>query len=163
MKNYFYLLIALIAVSCGSGNVEDAELVQIDPAFSRYVSAFTGGTISSEGMIKVQFTTAVGADRKEDNMASVFTVYPSADGVVTWLDDQTLQFDPTEMLHSGVRYKGSVNLAELMEVEAGFELFEFNFKTIQKDFRVEIEQFATYNAADFTKQKLNGHILLNDV
>lgn len=163
MKNLLFLFSAILLFSCGSGKVEDAELVQIDPAFSRYVSAFTGGTISSEGNVKVQFTQAVGADRRDENMGGVFSIYPETDGAVTWLDDQTLQFDPAELLHSGVRYKGSVNLAELMEVEAGFELFEFNFRTIKKDFRVEIEQFATYNAADFTKQKLNGHILLNDV
>jgi uncharacterized protein YfaS (alpha-2-macroglobulin family) len=163
MKNLFYLLALLFLFSCGSGKVEDAELIEIDPAFSRYVSAFTGGTISSEGTIKVQFTDAVGKERKEDDMTSVFSIYPESEGTVKWLDDQTLEFDPTELLHSGVRYKGSVNLAELMEVEAGYELFEFNFRTILKDFKVDIERFATYNASDYSKQNLQGSLLFTDV
>ena len=97
--------------------------ISIDPEFSRYVTAFTGGTISSDGKIKVQFTKPVGKERKNDDMSDVFTISPSTEGNVSWVDDQTLQFDPTELLHSGVRYKGTVNLAELMQVEVGFEVF----------------------------------------
>ncbi len=163
MKKFIYPALGFLLFSCGSGKVDDAELIEIDPAFSRYVSAFTGGTISSEGTIKVQFTAAVGKERKEDDMTAVFSIYPESEGTVKWLDDQTLEFDPTELLHSGVRYKGSVNLAELMEVEAGYELFEFNFRTIVKDFKVDIERFATYNASDYSKQNLQGSLLFTDV
>jgi hypothetical protein len=115
MKKFIYPALGFLLFACGSGKVDDAELIEIDPAFSRYVSAFTGGTISTEGTIKVQFTDAVGKERKEDDMTAVFSIYPESEGTVKWLDDQTLEFDPTELLHSGVRYKGSVNLAELME------------------------------------------------
>jgi len=166
LKFAFQFLVITLSVSlfsCGTGKVEDAELVQIDPAYAKYVSAFTGGTISSEGNIKVQFTDVVGKDRQEEDMSDVFTIYPEADGVVSWLDEQTLEFNPAGFLHSGVRYKGTINLAELMPVEAGFEVFEFNFRTIKKDFRVEIENFETYNVTDYTKQRMNGAIVFNDV
>lgn len=163
MKNLFYPALFLLLVSCGSGKPDNAEIIEIDPAFSRYVSAFTGGTISSEGTIKVQFTDAVGKDRQDEDMSAVFSVYPETDGSVKWLDEQTLEFDPTELLHSGVRYKGSVNLAELMEVEAGFELFEFNFRTIVKDFNVTVDRFSTYNLSDYSRQKMEGTLLFTDV
>ncbi len=66
MKKFIYPALGFLLFACGSGKVDDAELIEIDPAFSRYVSAFTGGTISTEGTIKVQFTDAVGKERKED-------------------------------------------------------------------------------------------------
>jgi len=163
MKNWFPLIALIFFYSCSSDDVEQAELVQINPEFSRYVSAFTGGTIPSDGTIKVQFVEPVGADRKEDDMSAVFSIYPEVDGKVVWLDDQTLVFDPTELLTSGIRYKGSVNLAELTTVETGFELFQFNFRTVKKELQVDIENFATYNAADYTKQKLEGSVRFTDI
>lgn len=163
MKNLLYLIPLLWIYSCSSDGVEQAEKVQIDPAFSRYVSAFTGGTVSSESAIRVQLTEPAGKGRRDDDMSSVFSIYPETDGTVTWVDDQTLEFKPSTLLHSGIRYKGSVNLAELMKVESGFELFEFNFKTIKKELRVELEEFATYNSSDYTRQKLNGHVYFTDV
>jgi alpha-2-macroglobulin len=157
------LAIPVLLFSCSGSDVDEAEIVKIDPKFSRYVSAFTGGTIPSDGTIKVQFVEPVGKDRKADDMSAVFQVYPESEGVVTWLDDQTLQFKPGELLHSGIRYKGSINLAELMTVESGFELFEFNFRTIKKDLNLDIEEFATYHAADYTKQKMTGRLRFTDL
>ena len=163
MKYAWYFSLLLILSACSSSEVEDAELVQINPEFAKYVSAFTGGTIPSDGTIKVQFVEPISEDKRDGNMSSVFRVYPEVEGDVTWLDDQTIEFKPKEFLSSGIRYKGSINLAELMTVEVGFENFEFNFRTVKKDLRVDIEQFATYNSADYTKQKLNGRIRFTDV
>ena len=163
MKNWIPFLTLIFFASCSSDEIEQAELVKINPAFARYVSAFTGGTIPSDGTIKVQFVEPVGADRKDDDMSPVFSVYPHVEGAVTWIDNQTLQFDPSELLSSGIRYKGSVNLAELTTVETGFEQFEFNFRTVKKELQIDIQNFATYNAADYTKQKLEGRVRFTDI
>lgn len=163
MKKLLFYTLPLLLIACGTGKVEDAELVQINPEYSKYVSAFTGGTISSDGTVRVKLKEPVAADKKESDPQDLFSLTPNAEGKVSWVDDQTLEFDPTTPLHSGVRYKGALDLASLMEVEPGFELFEFNFRTIKKDFRVELDQFSPYNTSDFSRQRLHGKIHFNDL
>ncbi len=164
MKKLIPLLSVLFLVACSSSEEnQQAEKVQVNPEFSEYVSAFTGGIIPSNGSIKVQFNEELPQSaRDQEDLSDLFVVYPEAAGAVSWVDERTIQFKPSEALQSGTLYKASVEISELMDVKAGLETFEFNFRTQRKTFKFEIEEFACYSQTDFTKQKLIGKLTFSE-
>lgn len=164
MKKIFPFLALLFLIGCSSSeDQQQAEKVQINPEFSEYVSAFTGGIVPSGGAIKVQFNEEMSSDvRNRDDLSEIFQLYPEATGSVNWSDNRTIQFVPDEPLKSGTLYKASVEIAEFMDVKDGLETFEFNFTTKRKSFQFEIEQFACYNETDITRQKLMGRLTFSE-
>ncbi|MCG8576094.1 MAG: MG2 domain-containing protein [Flavobacteriales bacterium] len=164
MKKLIPLFLISFLVACsGSKDGAQAEKVQINPEFSEYISAFTGGVIPSDGAIKVQFNEEMPKDARErEDLEDIFVLYPEAEGDVSWVDDRTLQFTPEEALNSGTLYKASVEISELMDVKDGLETFEFNFRTQRKSFQFEIERFTSYSSSDFSKQKMIGKLTFSE-
>jgi len=159
VKNYVYFIfIGFIFANCsGSKETNQGEHVQINPEFAQYISAFTGGTIASDAPIKVQFNQRIEPEKQLTD-ADLFELSPAAEGTVSWVDDQTIAFTPSEPLVAGIRYKASVQIGEIMDVKEDLSVFDFNFRTIKKNFNVEIERFQSYSESDFSKQRLIGQI-----
>lgn len=161
--NLIFFTTLFLLVGCGgSQDVIDAEKVEINPEFSEYVSAFTGGVIPSDGTIKVQFAREPETDLSEEELGGLFKISPEVDGEVVWVDERTIEFIPTESLMPGVLYKGELTLNEFLDVKDGFEVFAFNFRTQRQSFRLEIDQFQSYSQSDFSKQQLLGAIVFTN-
>ncbi len=156
------MLIGLLVSCSGKKETENAEKVQINPEFSRYVAAFTGGVIPSNGSIKVQFNEEVSDENRKKDLSSAFVLTPAAAGAVQWIDNRTLEFVPDEPLLGGTLYKVSVDMTELMDVDDGLETFEFNFQTERKTFAVNFDRFATYDSDNFIRQKLIGTVTFSE-
>lgn len=158
-KIIVFAVISLILSACsGSKETNQGDSVQINPEFAKYVSAFTGGTINADASIKVQFNEPIDLI-KQVITSDLFEFQPAAEGKVNWIDDQTVEFIPSEPLVSGIRYKTSFNIAQIMDVDEDLEVFEFNFRTLKQVFKVDIERFQTYSQTDFTKQRLLGSLI----
>lgn len=160
MKNLAFLLIPVLLFSCSSSEeTQEAERVEINPEFSQYIAAFTGGVIPSDASIKVQFNEDIPADvRNDEGTKDAFELYPEAEGTVNWVDERTIEFIPNQPLKSGMLYKASVDLTEFLDVDDGLEMFEFNFRTKRKSFNLAFERFASSSKKDFENQKLIGQI-----
>ena len=86
------LVMACIALtfSCNTSN----KAIVADPVFSRYIEAYTSGTVSKKNTIRVQLaegasvTHAVNETVKE----TLFELKPAVAGKAYWTDTRTLEF-----------------------------------------------------------------------
>ena len=77
---------ALSTASCRGGAEPATE-------FSSFVKACTGGVISCNSTVKVEFTSGYGASA---NAADAISFSPSVKGTVRWVSDKLLEFTPDE-------------------------------------------------------------------
>ncbi len=70
--------------------------IDVDPAFSKYIDAYTTGIISKTTAVRIQLATeantthAVGEAVKDD----LFDFSPAVKGKAFWLDARTIEFKP---------------------------------------------------------------------
>ena len=102
------LLLVLIGVSTLISCKKKAKdiIIEVDPTFGQYISAYTSGMVSANSTITIRFTMPAqkftkAGDELDDN---VFKISPSIDGKTYWVDDQTIEFKPTNPLVSGEIY-----------------------------------------------------------
>ncbi len=107
----------------------------IDTGFSQYVSAYSGGMQSAFEPVLCVFTLDI-----PDNVRSqlpedeFFSISPSAEGKLTWVDSHTLSFQPDKPLKRGQVYKVEVALNKLMGVaETKFNEFQYQFKVMPQE------------------------------
>ena len=93
---------------------------QADPVAPdvNYVQAVSSGILGRTEPILVEFVHA--QDTQAPLASNVFTLHPSARGTLSWLDEFTLAFTPSEPLRGGRRYQARVNLT-------GIPAFTFDF------------------------------------
>lgn len=160
MKNLmvFSFLTLLLAACSGSKETNQGDQVQINPEFAQYISAFTGGSINTDASIKVQFNQDIPEETRSEDHSDAFSFQPAVEGTATWLDERTIQFQPSEQLVPGIRYKTELDISEIIEVDDDLEIFAFNFRTLKRSFTVDIERFQTESQTDFSRQKLIGKL-----
>ena len=86
---FSFLLVATISfISCK----KNVKWIDVDPAYSKYVEAYTTGIVSKTSSIRIQLSTdastthTVGQPVKE----KMFELSPSVKGTATWLDARTI-------------------------------------------------------------------------
>ena len=137
----------------------------VDPAFSEYVSAFTSGTISREGTVRVRLMepTAGEINYDEPIAEELFDFDPAVEGVAWWKDEQTIEFVPAEPLPSGAVIDVEFDLEKLVEVPSDLSTFEFRFKVITQTFEVFMEGMSPYDHEHLNWQQVNGVLHTADV
>ena len=122
-------------------------MVQADSRFATYVTAFTSGNISVASTIKVRLAEASKSFAGENKPAveELFSFSPSIEGQAFWLDAQTVEFRPTNLLKSGTTYTAKFALGKVKEVESDYKTFEFGFKTMEQSFEVQEEGLIVEN------------------
>jgi alpha-2-macroglobulin len=128
------LTVSLFLFSC---NKKD-KWIDVDPAYSSYIDAYTTGTISKTSAIRIKLaadagtTHAVGEEVKE----SLFSFSPSVKGKAFWLDARTIEFKPDSWLLPDVMYEVSFKLGKVTKVPSKFSDFKFSMKTVKPAFKV---------------------------
>lgn len=137
MKYYLLTLLsfAVLIFSCKRTNVPE-ELP--DPAFSRYVSSFTGGVISCKSpiLIELALDPLTAAEPGTEAPAGLITLNPRVDGKMQWVNPRTLAFVPKEKLRTGETYTVAVALDRLLEVPDKFAEMRFKVKVISQSISV---------------------------
>lgn len=153
-------VVALFFVACG--DKKDSPKA-IDPAFTNYISAFTGGVISNQASIKVQLTESIKtAVANEELKLDVFDFSPNLEGKAIWIDDRTIQFQPSELIPSGKIFDIEFELGKLLGVPSKLETFEFRVQTINQGIFVVFDGIEAYNNNSLEWQQLKGSYQLND-
>lgn len=165
-----FFVMMFLAISCGtgdnktnlsSGKIESVpEIMPIDKGFSKYITSYTSGIISSNSPIEIHFTPEFSA--KADKSASgLFVFEPSVKGKTEWKDDATLVFTPSRTLDAGKIFSGRLNLGKLAEVEERLRYFPLRVQTVKKDFRVSLGalECASGNESNYT---LSGQVIASD-
>lgn len=160
------LIIALIGsltlISCKK--TQQAE--RIPPSVSSYVYAFTSGLISKASPIRVRFASPVITEEQvgENSAQKILSFKPAIPGQAVWEDVQTLRFTPADELTSGTSYIAEVNLQKVFDqLPPEAKKFEFDFRTRDQSFDVQIEGLQAADLKDLSKQRLNGYVYTADV
>ena len=158
----FLCLFVLVFIlnSCKKNN--NKQWIDVDPAFAKYVEAYTTGVISKTSSVRVQLaadaaTTHTVGQPVNDKM---FELSPSVKGKATWIDARTIEFKPEKNLEVDQLYTVNFNLNKATKVPSKFEALKFNFQTVKPAFKVS----NTGLRSDGTKNKmfLNGEIKTAD-
>ncbi len=151
--------IAIIAFG-GNSKLEVSDPLKFEP----YISAYSGGVISKNGEIIVQFTESFAkkaGDKKP--VDDLMELDPGINGKLTWIDDHTISFKPDKPFVSGQEYFVIVNLKAIdKDIAKEFREFVFKIKVKQQNFDVVINELITTDLENFTEQEVVGSILLAD-
>lgn len=137
--------------------------IEVDPAFSKYIEAYTTGTISKTSAIRIKLaadantTHAVGEAVKE----SLFDFTPSVKGKAFWLDARTIEFKPDNWLKPDELYEVGFKLGKVTKVPAKYAGFRFNIKTVKPSFKISDDGLRS--AAVKNKMNFSGDLETADV
>jgi alpha-2-macroglobulin len=149
----------IVLFSCG----KKEKWVDVDPAFSKYIDAYTTGVVSKTTTVRIRLaadastTHAVG----EESVESLFDFTPSVKGKTHWLDARTVEFKPDSYLNPDQLYEVRFKLGKVTKVPDKFSSFGFSLKTVKPSFSVSDEGLRA--ATGKNKMSLSGEIETADV
>ena len=131
MKPFRVLLLVLAAVLFSQCSEKEPKPVR--PEYNEYVEAFTVGSVSRTGAVRVVFSQDVPQSVQDSlKSAGLLRLSPSAAGTCTWVDGRTLVFAPKEELKRNATYVATVAVDKIF---AGSKEFKFSFQV--KPFSVD--------------------------
>jgi hypothetical protein len=150
---------ASVLFSCKSKH----ELIDVDPAFSKYIDAYTSGIISKTSSVKIQLASDATTTHPtgEATGETLFEFSPAVKGKAVWLDARTIEFKPDQQLTPDEIYKVSFKLGKVTNVPSKFKTFEFNVQTLKPAFKVT--DYGLRSAGDKNKMLLLGELVTADV
>jgi uncharacterized protein YfaS (alpha-2-macroglobulin family) len=134
----------------------------VDPAYSKYVEAYSTGVVSKTSAIRVQLasnastTHSVGEEVKE----KLFDLSPSVKGKTIWVDARTIEFKPEKNLAPDQLYEVNFKLGKVTQVSDKFSELVFNIQTIKPAFKVSNNGLRSGDSKD--KMFLDGSITTAD-
>lgn len=162
MRNLVLLVLGLLFMASCKQKTDPSQIT-VDSGFSTYVNAFTSGVVSSQSNIRVVLTEPNQLGKIDQPLTKdVFEFDPKIEGQAYWLDQQTIEFRPSNPLSSGQAYLATFNLSELMEVPGDFSELEFGFSVITQSLFVDIEGLKAEDDDHLEKQELHGSIRTSD-
>jgi alpha-2-macroglobulin len=153
------LCTATILFSCKAKN----KWIDVDPAFSKYIDAYTTGIISKTAAIRIVLTDEVATAHVTGEVAdeSLFDLSPSVKGKAIWVDAKTIEFKPDHDLDPDQLYQVCFNLGKVANVPSEFKSFEFSVQTLKPSFRVN--QFGLRSAGAKNTMLFLGSIETADI
>ncbi|MEO7522581.1 MAG: MG2 domain-containing protein, partial [Ferruginibacter sp.] len=157
---FSFLILFFFAFSSCKKN--DAKWLDVDPAYAKYIEAYSTGIISKSSTVRVQLasdaatTHSIGQPVKED----LFAFSPSVKGTAVWLDARTVEFKPAKNLSPDQLYEVSFKLGDVTKVPAEYKIFKFNIQTTKPAFKVT--QSGLRSSGEKNKMFLNGELLTAD-
>lgn len=155
-----FFLIGLVLNSCGSR----PEIVKLDPAYAKYVSAFSYGMISRNENIRVVLhpDRMKNIDRDSDALNEMlFTFEPSVKGHVVWTEENVVEFVPDEPLDNSQFYNVFFDLNKVSNVEREHHTFHFQVATYPLTISIENLTLEDYYY-DLENYELSAYISVNE-
>lgn len=153
-----FLLLVVMLFSCNN----KPKLVDVDPAFSQYIDAYTSGVISKKNAIRIQLASVISTTHTVDEEIKdkLFSFSPAVEGKAYWTDSRTIEFKPNKDLTPEQLYEVNFKLSEVVKVPSKFSAFKFNVQVVKPSFEVNEYGLRSNNK---TSMNLNGKILTADV
>ncbi|MBC7867983.1 MAG: hypothetical protein H7X88_10675, partial [Gloeobacteraceae cyanobacterium ES-bin-316] len=159
---FFLSIIVLSAILIFSCNKKTVAWKSVDPAYAKYVDAYSTGVISKTAAIRVQLATnastthSVGQEVKE----KLFTLTPAVKGKTVWVDARTVEFKPEKNLEPDQLYEVNFKLGKVTEVPEKMEELIFNFQTTKPAFKVSNDGLRSSGTKD--KMFVDGTLTMAD-
>lgn len=137
------LLLVVFGYSC-----KQESNISTDPEFARYISAFTYGSVSTDAFVQVELTqdmpaVEINGEVKED----LLVISPTVKGTSFWVDNRTIRFVPeVGSLKPDQKYIVKFDLGKLLNVDAKFKTFVFDFHVNKQSFNVDLLPYSPTNS-----------------
>ena len=119
------IALAILASACSSNQADT-----MDPAFAKYIKAFTGGVVPDETALRIELAAPVPMERQGDGL---FSFKPSLPGSSRWLSPTVVEFVPDAPLKEETVYEGTFKVSKVVDVtEKECQSFRFKFRTAPK-------------------------------
>jgi uncharacterized protein YfaS (alpha-2-macroglobulin family) len=157
------MLCLTVILSVFSSCNKKEKWIDVDPAFSKYIDAYTTGIISKTTTVRIQLATdantthAVGEIVKDD----LFDFSPAVKGKAFWLDARTVEFKPESWLKPNQLYTVKFKLGKVTKVPEKFEDFKFSMQTVKPAFKVADDGLRSNGVKN--KMNLSGELETADV
>ncbi len=157
---FFFFVVCLACISACTATKQ--KLIDVDPAFSQYIEAYTSVVVSKKSVIRIRLAAdaSVTHTLNETIKEDLFDLTPSVSGKAYWTDARTIEFKPEKELAPNKLYEVAFNVNKVMKVPSKFKEFAFNIKTIKPSFEV-VENGLRCNNNDV--MSVSGQLLTADV
>ncbi len=138
--------------------------IEVDPAFSRFIDAYTTGIVSKTSAVRIQLANAANTTHSigEEVKDELFDFSPSVKGKTVWIDASTVEFKPSKNLEPDQLYEVNFKLGKVTSLpDSKFKEFKFNIQTIKPSFVVK--DFGLRSAAAKNRMFLNGELETADI
>lgn len=152
------LFVILVTFSCKEKPSQTDNLFK----FKEYISYTTSGVQSIQTPIRVEMAKALTQfEIDQDIPSDIVRISPKTAGALRVVNQRLLEFIPSEPLQPDTQYDVTVQLKELYDdLDRGMEQFQFSFKTITPDFKVDLRALQSYSK---NYQYVDGQIESSDV
>ncbi len=130
-----FIGIIFLTNSCKTKN---QKWLDVDPAYAKYVEAYTTGIVSKTSSVRIQIAADAATTHTvgQPVVDKLFEFSPAIKGKATWIDARTIEFKPEKNLDPDKLYEVSFNLGKVTKVPSKYEELKFNFQTIKPAFKV---------------------------
>lgn len=156
-----YTLVFFFALATGCS--EAPQRIEINPAFGAYITGYTSGVISKHDVIQIKLANAANlANNQGEIDKNLFDFSPSVEGTVFLINEQTIEFRPSEALEENTLYTVDFELSEVVQVPEELRTFTFQFQTLQQDFRFYSVGLSPQEDNQLENQLYTGKIVTAD-
>lgn len=156
------LLYCTLLITLFSCNKKD-QWIEVDPAFSKYVDAYTTGIISKTSPIRVQLASTANTTHTlgEEVKETLFDISPSVKGKTIWADATTIEFKPDTYLQPNQLYQVQFKLGKVTKVPDKYADFRFSIKTLKPSFKISDDGLRSNGIKN--KMSLSGDVETADI
>ena len=161
-KLFYGIITILFIVVTSCNNSENSEIIQVNPKYAEFITAYTSGVISNKSEIIIELKNELSDDEiNKINTNQLFDFEPKIAGKTEWINNRTIRFIPDSDLSSQVLYKVTFHLSKVSIVPSDMLDFVFQFQAKHMDMNVYIEGLTPYSD-DLEWQKVGGFITTTD-
>tara|TARA_B100001093_G_scaffold116413_1_gene108769 strand:+ start:1780 stop:7368 length:5589 start_codon:yes stop_codon:yes gene_type:complete len=163
-KNFKYLAIVGIVVFAffGATQCSNKKINASQSQFTEVISGFSAGVISNNSSIKIRFMDPVSQKVRDEVITkSLFSVKPKIEGTNNWIDENTLEYIPSELMPSGEKFKVTFLVDEIYN-NIDLPDFEFEFQTLQQAVFPDFIGLQHEDQDDYKNIVYNGEIKTAD-
>jgi uncharacterized protein YfaS (alpha-2-macroglobulin family) len=162
LMGYALLFLLLSLESCKPKTFHEKLKNQFfDPRYAKYVSAFSNGSISRKGTIKVRFTKDMASveETGKEAKSSLFSFSPGIEGKYKWVDSRTIEFKPNALLPSGEVFQCELNIGKLYDdVPSDLKTFGFQVYTLPQEIEVQLAYVQPQSERSLDMMKFDAEI-----
>lgn len=160
-----FTLTLIFIYSSDSAGAGSQEPISVDPEFSKYITAYSSGTMSSGDPIQIRLA------RSKDSVElyqpidkKLFDFDPGVDGKAYWVKNNTIEFRPESNLPNGKRFEVTFYVSKVMDVdEEKFETLRFSFNVMPQNYEVAVKGLVTPDNQELQNVEVEGWITTADV
>src|SRR5206468_425620 len=136
VSNVFYFSLLVFLFFSFSSCKKNVKWLDVDPAYAKYIDAYTTGMISKTSTVRIQLaadaatTHTIGQPVKEP----LFEFTPAVKGTAVWLDATTIEFKPSNNLLPDQLYEVNFKLGAVTRVASEYRNFKFSVQTTKPAF-----------------------------